>query len=195
MQTYETLFVTTPTLTEEEEQSIVEGLAQIVTDGGGLFAANERMGRRRLAYPIEKHNDGVYVRFLYDSDVDVPKELERRLRLSERILRVLTVRLEPKWAVAAKEQAVRDAQARVEAAEREKVEREEAERKALEEPVADSAEPAADSAKPAPDSAKPDADSAEPAADSAKPAPEASASARDAAGSGDEIPKPSDGGE
>ncbi len=120
-----------------------------------------------MAYPIEKHNDGVYVRFLYDADVAVPKELERRLRLSERILRVLTVRLEPKWAVAAKEQAVRDAQARVEAAEREKVEREEAERRALEEPVADSAEPAT----------------------------EASASARDAAGGGDEIPKPSDGGE
>jgi len=140
MQTYETLFVTTPTLTEEEEQSIVEGLAQIVTDGGGSFAANERMGRRRLAYPIEKHNDGVYVRFLYDSDAAVPKELERRLRLSDRILRVLTVRLEPKWAVASKEQAVRDAQARVEAAEREKLEREEAERKALEEPAAESTE-------------------------------------------------------
>ncbi len=141
MQTYETLFVTTPTLTDEEERSTVEGLAQIVTDGGGSFVANDRMGRRRLAYPIEKHNDGVYVRFLYDADAAVPKELERRLRLSERILRVLTVRLEPKWAVAAKEQAVRDAQARVEAAERERLEREEAERRALEEPDSGSAEP------------------------------------------------------
>ncbi len=144
MQTYETLFVTTPTLTDEEEQSTVEVLAQIVTDGGGTFTANERMGRRRLAYPIQKYNDGVYVRFLYDSDPAVPKELERRLRISDRILRVLTVRLEPKWAVAAKEQAVRDAQARVEAAEREKLEREEAERKALEEPASESTEPSAD---------------------------------------------------
>ncbi len=144
MQTYETLFVTTPTLTDEEEQSMVEVLAQIVTDGGGTFTANERMGRRRLAYPIQKYNDGVYVRFLYDSDPAVPKELERRLRISDRILRVLTVRLEPKWAVAAKEQAVRDAQARVEAAEREKLEREEAERKALEEPASESTEPSAD---------------------------------------------------
>ncbi len=149
MQTYETLFVTTPTLTEEEERSTVEGLAQIVTDGGGSFVANERMGRRRLAYPIEKHNDGVYVRFLYDADAAVPKELERRLRLSERILRVLTVRLEPKWAVAAKEQAVRDAQARVEAAERERLEREEAERRALEEPDSGSAEPSTEDSEPA----------------------------------------------
>ena len=52
------------------------------------------------------------------------------MRLSDRILRVLTVRLEPRWAVAAKEQAVRDAQARVEAAERERLELEEAERQA-----------------------------------------------------------------
>ncbi len=146
MQTYETLFITNPTLTEEEEQSTVEGLAQIVTDGGGLFTVNERMGRRRLAYPIEKHNDGVYVRFLYDADVAVPKELERRLRLSERILRVLTVRLEAKWAVAAKEQAVRDVQARAEAAERERLEREEAERRALEEPASGSAEPSTEDA-------------------------------------------------
>jgi small subunit ribosomal protein S6 len=116
MQTYETLFVTTPTLTEEEERSTVETLLQIVTDGGGSLVTNERMGRRRLAYPIEKHTDGVYIRFLYDSDAAVPKELERRIRLSDRILRALTVKLETKRAVAAKEQAVRDIQARAEAA-------------------------------------------------------------------------------
>jgi hypothetical protein len=73
------------------------------------------------------------VRFLYDSDSAVPKELERRMGLSDRVLRVLTVRMEPKWAAASKEQAVIDARARVEAAEREKLEREEAERKAAEE--------------------------------------------------------------
>jgi small subunit ribosomal protein S6 len=91
-----------------------------VTDGGGAITVNERLGRRRLAYPIHKHSDGVYVRFLYDAEPAVPKELERRLRLSDKILRVLTVRLEPHWATAAKEQAVRDARARAEAAERAK---------------------------------------------------------------------------
>ena len=133
MQTYETIFVASPTLTEDEEQETVDTFSQIVTDGGGSFAANERLGRRRLAYPIQKHNDGVYVRFLYDSESAVPKELERRMGLSDRVLRVLTVRMEPKWAAASKEQAVIDARARVEAAEREKLEREEAERKAAEE--------------------------------------------------------------
>jgi small subunit ribosomal protein S6 len=79
------------------------------------MVANERMGRRRLAYTIKKCDDGVYTRFLYDSDIAVPKELERRIRISDRVLRYLTVRLEPDWAVESKEQAVRDAQARADA--------------------------------------------------------------------------------
>jgi small subunit ribosomal protein S6 len=144
MQTYETLFVSTPTLTEEDEQATVDTFSVIVTEGGGTMVANERMGRRRLAYPIRKQTDGVYVRFLYDSEASVPKELERRMRLSDKILRVLTVRLEERQAVQAKEQAVRDAQARVEAAEREAQERAEAERKALEEPAEVEAEAAAE---------------------------------------------------
>jgi small subunit ribosomal protein S6 len=145
MQTYETLFITHPTLTEDVERTTVDTLSQVVTDGGGTMVANERMGRRRLAYPIQKQTDGVYIRFLYDSDAAVPKELERRIRLSDKILRVLTVRLEQKWAVAAKEQAARDARARAEAAERERIEREEAERRAQEEAAAaESAGEAAD---------------------------------------------------
>ena len=124
MHTYETLFVSAPTLTEEEERTSVEGFSRVVAEGGGNLVASERMGRRRLAYPIRKHADGVYVRFLYDAEPAVPKELERRLRLADSVLRALTVRLEPKWAVAAKEQAVRDAAARAEAAERERLDAE-----------------------------------------------------------------------
>jgi small subunit ribosomal protein S6 len=115
LQTYETVFITLPTLTDDEERTAITGLAQIVTDGGGTLVTNDRMGRRRLAYPIKKFEDGVYTRLLYDSSTAVPKELERRLRISDKVLRHMTVRLEPDWAVAAKEQAVRDAQARAEA--------------------------------------------------------------------------------
>ena len=116
MTTYETVFITLPSLTEQEESELVGSLAQIVTDDGGDMVANDRMGRRRLAYPIRKFEDGVYTRFLYDASAEVPKELDRRIRLSDKVLRHLTVRLEPDWAVAAKEQAVRDAEAREEAA-------------------------------------------------------------------------------
>ena len=115
MRTYETLFITLPTLSDEEEKTVVDQLEQVVTDSGGSMAFRERMGRRRLAYTINKFEDGVYTRFLYDSEPDTPKELDRRLRINDKILRHMTVFMEPEWATYSKEQAVRDAQARAEA--------------------------------------------------------------------------------
>ena len=114
VRTYETVFITQPTLTEEDERAAIDALAEIVSGSGGVFTANDRMGRRRLAYPIQKFEDGVYTRFLYDSEPGVPKELDRRLRISDKVIRHMTVCLEPDWAVAAKEQAIRDAQIRAE---------------------------------------------------------------------------------
>lgn len=116
MPTYETLFITLPTLTEEEEKSAVSAMVQAVTEGGGHLVAAERLGRRRLAYSIRKFDEGIYQRLLYDAPPELPRELERRVRISDRILRHLTVRLEEDWAEAAKQQAVRDAEARAEAA-------------------------------------------------------------------------------
>ncbi len=115
MRTYETIFITLPTLPEDEERAAVESLAQVVSDAGGVFTVKERMGRRRLAYPIKKQEDGVYTRFLYDAEPGVPRELDRRLRINDRVIRHMTILLEPDWAVAAKEQAIRDEKAREEA--------------------------------------------------------------------------------
>ena len=142
MPTYETLFITPPTLSDEDERSTVSTFATIVTEGGGAFTVNERMGRRRLAYPIRKFEDGVYTRFLYDCDIEVPKELERRIRLSDNVLRSLTVRLEDDWAAAAKVQAVKDAERRAEQeAEAARQAEEEAARAAAAPPVEETAEP------------------------------------------------------
>jgi small subunit ribosomal protein S6 len=118
VRTYETVFITLPTLTEDEERSIVGGFEQVLTDSGATMFTTDRMGRRRLAYPIQKFEDGVYTRFLYDSVAEVPRELERRMRISDKVLRHLTVHLERDWAVGAKEQVIKDAQAKVEAEER-----------------------------------------------------------------------------
>lgn len=118
MNTYETIFITTPNLSEDEEKSTVDALHAVITDRGGESFIVERMGRRRLAYPIRKFDDGVYTRFLYDSDTETPKELDRRMRLSDRVLRALTVRLEKTWASDAKEDAVRIIERRAEEAKR-----------------------------------------------------------------------------
>ncbi len=115
MRTYETIYITLPTLTDEEDQAVLDGFASVVSESGGVTAVKERMGRRRLAYPVKKMEDGVYHRLLYDGEPAVPKELDRRLRISDKVLRHLTVRMDPEWAQASKEQAIRDAQARAEA--------------------------------------------------------------------------------
>jgi small subunit ribosomal protein S6 len=181
--TYETIFITPPNLAEEDERATVESLAQIVTAGGGTFTVQERMGRRRLAYPIKKHEDGVYIRLLYDSEADVPKELERRFRLSDKVLRYLTVHLDPDWAQFEKEEAVREAKRRAEAeaaeAARQKAAKEEAERKAAAEAeeaarkaaeaaeASDDEEPAAEAA-PASDEGASEETAEPPAADEAE---------------------------
>jgi len=115
VRTYETLFITLPTLTEDEERQTVDSFAEIVGDAGGIMAARERMGRRRLAYPIKKFEDGVYNRFLYDAEPAVSRELDRKLKLNDRVLRHMTIFMEPEWATFSKEQAIRDAEARAQA--------------------------------------------------------------------------------
>lgn len=133
MLTYETVFITLPTLTEDEEKSAVETFQSIILDGGGSIHINERMGRRRLAYPIRKHDDGVYTRFLYESSIEVPRELERRMKLSENVLRTLTVKLDGQWSADAKVEAVQIKERWVQEAEeakRAEKEREEAEKAA-----------------------------------------------------------------
>jgi len=147
----------------------VGSLAQIVLDDGGSMVANDRMGRRRLGYPIRKFDDGVYTRFLYDSTAEVPKELDRRIRLSDKVLRHLTVRLEPDWAVAAKEQWAKDVEAArvaaIEAAAREKADaeaREKAEAAAKEKAEAE-AEAAAAAAAAAPEVVEEESSEGDPA--------------------------------
>ncbi len=132
MKTYETIIITTPELPEDEEKALVDSMVSILQERDGELHINDRMGRRRLAYPIRKLEEGVYTRLLYDSGSDVPTEMERRLRLSDRVLRVLTVALEKEWAKDAKEAAAQLIVDRAEAAKRAVIEAEEAAKKAEE---------------------------------------------------------------
>jgi small subunit ribosomal protein S6 len=176
LHTYETVFITIPTLTEDEEKSTVETFARIVADGGGTMHANDRMGRRRLAYPIKKFEDGVYVRFLYDSGSEVPRELERRMKIADEVIRVLTVRLERDWAKDAKDRAVRDAEERAaaaaaaEAQAAEEARRAEEEARAATEAPADSTEEIKEEEPSEPQESAPGDATEEPSGDAAEPA-------------------------
>ena len=94
MPQYETIFVTEPTLPEEGIEELIQGYDQVTTAAGGKVLKVERWGKRRLAYPIHRHEDGIYVLMTLDCPAQHVKEIERRYRMNDRILRHLTVRVE-----------------------------------------------------------------------------------------------------
>ncbi len=94
MRLYETTFLIDPTLPEEEAEQLIEKMAGIVTEKKGKMINVDKWGKRRLAYPIKKFEDAVYVFFLYKGDVDIPTELERNFKQTESVIRYLTIKIE-----------------------------------------------------------------------------------------------------
>jgi len=96
MRQYETAFLISPKLSEEETAEIISRMADIVSQKKGKIVKEDRWGKRKLAYPIKRFDEAFYVFFLYESDPSVPFELERRFKQTEAILRFLTVKKETK---------------------------------------------------------------------------------------------------
>jgi len=88
---YETTFILEPGLDENRVNEEVERVTQWVKDLGGEVLDVQRWGKRRLSYEIRKKRDGVYVQVLHDSPGALVREVERRMRLNESVLRQLTV--------------------------------------------------------------------------------------------------------
>jgi len=90
---YEVVFIVDPTA-DEEVSRLTEGFSQIITDQGGTITKAETLGRRQLAYEILHKKDGTFVDIELDGSGREIAELERRMRVNDRILRYLTVRLD-----------------------------------------------------------------------------------------------------
>jgi small subunit ribosomal protein S6 len=92
---YEVTYILRPSLEETEVDERAAALAEDVkTRGGELVGELEKMGKRRLAYEIDDVREGYYVVMKFRSEPDQAKELERRMRLNETILRALVIRLD-----------------------------------------------------------------------------------------------------
>jgi len=89
---YETIFIADPGATEDEVGAIVKGLEETVQAGKGKVLKIERWGKRRLAYRVGKHEDGVYTLVYLECDSDLINELERKFRMNDRVIKYLTVR-------------------------------------------------------------------------------------------------------
>ena len=90
---YEVVFIVDPTA-DDEVARLTEGFSQIVVDQGGVVTKSETMGKRALAYEINHHKDGTFVLLEIEGSGREIAELERRMRVNDRILRYLTVRVD-----------------------------------------------------------------------------------------------------
>jgi small subunit ribosomal protein S6 len=89
---YETIFIIDPDAADEEVMRLTESLQKIITSQGGSVTKTEVMGRRHLAYEIKHKKEGTYVLLEIEGSGAEIAELERRMRVNDRILRYITVR-------------------------------------------------------------------------------------------------------
>ena len=112
---YEVMFIIRPDVVEEEIDKLIAGFTTTVTNGGGVVKSAEKMGRRKLAYLVRKFNDGNYVLMTIEATGPVVAELERRLRVSEPVIKFITVRMDEEEKRLAKIKAIRASRRKVSA--------------------------------------------------------------------------------
>ncbi|MFY9745137.1 MAG: 30S ribosomal protein S6 [Acidobacteriaceae bacterium] len=104
---YEVMFIVRPDVADEDLDKLIAGLEQTVSSGGGKLRSTEKLGKRKLAYTVRKFNDGNYVLLTIDADGVLIAELERRLRVSEPVIKFITVRMDEEEKRLAKVRAIR----------------------------------------------------------------------------------------
>ena len=109
--TYEVMYIIDPDTPEETIGKLNEAVGNVVEKEGATVVRMDDIGRRRLAYPIQKKNEGYYVLFEIEGSGKEIAELERRMRVNDMILRYLTVRVDEERKTADKLRAKREAKA------------------------------------------------------------------------------------
>lgn len=92
--TYELMFIVRPDMAEEEQDKLISTLESAVSSSGGTVKSMDRMGKRRLAYRVRGFQDGLYMLLTVEGSGDMIHELERRLRVTEPVIKFLTVRID-----------------------------------------------------------------------------------------------------
>ncbi|MBN2409727.1 MAG: 30S ribosomal protein S6 [Candidatus Aminicenantes bacterium] len=99
MKHYETGLLIAPNLSEGDTEQLIGQVAEVISQREGKLVKQDRWGKRRLAYPIKKFNEALYVFFYYEGRPDIPLELERRFKQTDTVLRYLTLQKDPEEAV------------------------------------------------------------------------------------------------
>jgi small subunit ribosomal protein S6 len=107
---YELVYIVAPDATEQEVADLHAQVEGIITRLKGTLDKTEQWGRRKLAYEIGPHKEGIYVLEQFSGGADVVKELDRRLKVVDRVIRHLVVRIDEELAVAGRQKAARQAE-------------------------------------------------------------------------------------
>ena len=94
MKPYEIMFIVNPSAAEEEIDKINAQIESTVGAGGGKVDKIEKMGKRRLAYMVDRVREGSYVLFNVSANGDIIREVERRLRVMDLVIKYITVRMD-----------------------------------------------------------------------------------------------------
>jgi small subunit ribosomal protein S6 len=105
--TYEVMFIVRPDILDEDLDKLIASLEANITQGGGTVKSTEKLGRRKLAYTVKKFNDGNYVLLTVLADGSLVGEIERRLRVSEPVIKFISVRMDEEEKRVAKIKAIR----------------------------------------------------------------------------------------
>ena len=96
MRIYEELFIVPHHATDEEVDPVIEQLKTVITNGGGTIDKTEKWGVRKLAYRVMKQSEGQYILLQFTAQPETVREIERRLRVADLVMKFITVRIDEK---------------------------------------------------------------------------------------------------
>lgn len=107
MPNYEIMFIVRPDVADEDTDKLIAQMEGVVAGAGGKVEKVEKMGRRRLAYRVHRQREGFYVLFKLQGNGDTVKEFERRLKVTDTVIKYLAIRMDETLKRAEKFQALR----------------------------------------------------------------------------------------
>jgi len=105
MRRYETIFIASPTLTDEQADELVRQFEGIIAEQGGELLKTEKWGRKKLAYEVQKFSEGYYTLFDLNAGPNLIAELERRFRNHDSVIKYLSVRMDEQGKAAERQKA------------------------------------------------------------------------------------------
>lgn len=94
IRSYEMMYIVRPDLSEDRTTEVINKYRDMLAANGATDQQIQVLGKRRLAYPIDRHNDGIYVQVNYKAQGNQVAVVERNMRLSEEVIRYLTLKLD-----------------------------------------------------------------------------------------------------